>query len=129
FEIGVCQVTNREYATFLASTDHSPPPSWQDRQFNDPQQPVVAVSWFDAVRYCQWISTAMARRFRLPTEAEWECSARGGLEERIYPWSDDAPQMQPDYVLRSLAGPERVAQRAANPYGLFDLCENVHEWC
>lgn len=129
FELGACQVTNAEYALFLQATGHSPPPCLDTTGFSDPGQPVVAVSWFDAVRYCEWLSSVAGQRLRLPTEAEWECAARGGAEGRLYPWGDDAPQSQPDYATRKLLGPERVAQGAPNGYGLYDICENVHEWC
>jgi len=115
FELGACQVTNAEYARF------APPPCRDDAAFNDPDQPVVAVSWLDAVSYCEWLGGG----FRLPSEAEWECAARGGAEGKRYPWGDDAP----DDAARTLAGPERVARRAPNAYGLYDMCENVHEWC
>jgi len=120
FEIACCQVTNREYAVFVKATGHPPPPG-DDPKFNDPNQPVVAVSWFDAVRYCEWLG----RNTRLPTEAEWECASRGGAEGLRYPWGDDAP----DYSTRALEGPEPVGQRSPNGYGLYDMCENVHEWC
>jgi len=120
FEIGAYQVTNAEYARF------APPPLGNDPQLNDPQQPVVAVSWNDAVRYCEWLSNVTGRRFRLPFEAEWECAARGGLEGKRYPWGDDD---LPDYATRSLNGPEVVGQRSPNAFGLYDMCENVHEWC
>jgi sulfatase modifying factor 1 len=129
FAVGACQVTNAEYAVFVQSTGHPPPPCRDDPRFNDPDQPVVGVSWIDAAHYCEWISGVTGRRFRLPSEAEWECAARGGIEGRRYPWNDDAPQLQPDYKTRRLSGPERVAQRAPNAYGLYDICENVHEWC
>ena len=129
FEIGACQVTNAEYAAFLQSTGHAPPSCWIDPKFNHPSQPVVAVSWNDAVSYCQWLSSVAGGRFRLPTEAEWECAARGGAEGKVYPWGDDSPQLQPDYNTRWLSGPEPVAGRTSNQYGLYDICENVHEWC
>src|SRR5438067_13751574 len=68
FLIGARQVSNVEYAGFER------PSRADDPNFNDPQQPVVAVSWFDAARYCEWLSERTGRNFRLPTEAEWECS-------------------------------------------------------
>jgi len=119
FALAATQVSNAEYARFVEATGHPPPPFWNDANFNDPQQPVVAVSWLDAVSYCEWLGV------RLPTEAEWECAARGGAEGMRYPWGDDAP----DDKTRSLNGPERVGQRAPNGFGLYDMCENVHEWC
>ncbi|HUE95755.1 MAG TPA: formylglycine-generating enzyme family protein, partial [Longimicrobiaceae bacterium] len=129
FEIGTCQVTNGEYAIFVQSTGHPPPPCRDDPRFNDPNQPVVAVSWIDAVSYCEWLGRTTGRRCRLPTEAEWEFAARGGAEGRRYPWGDDAPHLQPDYGSRWSNGPEPGGQRPPNAYGLYDMCENVHEWC
>lgn len=125
FGIGAYQVTNTEYASFVRSTGHSPPPGQDDPRLNDPNQPVVAVSWLDAVSYCEWLSNVAGSGFRLPTEAEWECAARAGAQGRRYPWGDDAP----DYAAQPLTGPECVGQRAPNGYGLYDACENVHEWC
>lgn len=119
FEMGVCQVTNTEYAAFANATGHAPPPA----PFNDPEQPVVGVSWFEAVAYCDWLSSVSGRRGRLPTEAEWECAARGGAEGMHYPWGDEWP-LQDD-----AAAPRAVGRRAPNAYGLYDICENVHEWC
>jgi formylglycine-generating enzyme required for sulfatase activity len=129
FALGAWQVTNAEYSLFLQSTGQPPPPYWNDPGFNDPEQPVVAVSWFDAVSYCEWISSVTGRRFRLPTEAEWECAARGGTEGSVYPWGDDPPQSRQEYHQLWTSGPEPVARRAPNGYGLYDICENVHEWC
>jgi sulfatase modifying factor 1 len=114
FDLAAHQVTNAEYALF------APPPYRDDPRFNDPRQPVVGVSWFDAVRYCEW------RGVRLPTEAEWECAARGGAEGKLYPWGDDP---RAEYATRLLDAPERVGLGAPNGYGLYDMCENVHEWC
>ena len=124
FELGATQVTNAEYAEFLESTNHAPPPTWNDPNFNHPRQPVVSVSWFDAMSYCEWLGP-----FRLPTEAEWEYAARGGLEGKLYPWGDEPPETRPEYATRWRNGPEPVARFAPNVFGLYDMCENVHEWC
>jgi formylglycine-generating enzyme required for sulfatase activity len=129
FQIGIHQVTNAEYDTFVQSTGYQQPPRRSDPRFSDPNQPIVAVSWFDAVNYCEWLSGVTHRRFRLPSEAEWECAARGGDEARLYPWGNTPPQSQPSYSTRWIDGPERVGRGTPNAYGLHDICENVHEWC
>jgi len=129
FEIAAFQTTNAEYVVFQRSTNRSPQPSWNDPNFNDPQMPVVSVSWFDAVAYCEWLSLLSGREYRLPTEAEWERAARGGTENGLYPWGNCAPEQVPDYANRWKAGPEIVGRDLPNPYGLYNLGDNVHEWC
>lgn len=129
FELCACQVTNADYARFLAATQHPQPSLWDDANFNHPAQPVVAVSWFDAAAYCEWLGRATGRRYRLPTEAEWERAARGGVEGKPYPWGDTPPESLPDYAARWKTGPEPVGRYAANAYGLFNMGDNVHEWC
>jgi len=119
FEIAECQVTNFDYAAFANATGHAPPPA----PFNDPEQPVVGVSWFDAVAYCEWLSKHSDRRVRLPSEAEWESAARGGVEGVRYPWGDELPSNA------ATNEPRRVGRGTPNAYGLYDVCENVHEWC
>jgi len=94
-----------------------------------PEAPAVFVSWFDAVEFCRRLAGEWRLPVRLPTEAEWEFAARGGLEQRLYPWGDAPPTGRPDYAARWRNGPERVATAEPNGYGLFDMCENVHEWC
>jgi formylglycine-generating enzyme required for sulfatase activity len=129
FQLAATQVTNAEYAHFLRSTGSHPPPFWSDKNFDDPQQPVTGVSWFEADHYCRWLSSQTARAYRLPTEAEWERAARGGLEQQDFPWGNDPPQSLPDYAARWQTGPERVAIYAPNTFGLYNMCDNVHEWC
>ena len=129
FLLAATQVTNTEYARFLEATSTASPPFWRDPNFNHPDQPVTAVSWHEAARYCEWLSIQTARTFRLPTEAEWEHAARGGLEQKNFPWGDDPPQSLPHYAERWQTGPEPVARYAPNTFGLCDICDNVHEWC
>ena len=129
FLLAACQVTNADYARFLRDTRSFPPPFWSGPNFNHPEQPVVGVSWFEAVRYCEWLSAQTGRRFRFPTEAEWERAARGGLDGAQFPWGDAPPESLPDYASRWQTGPEPVGQASANEYGLYNMCDNVHEWC
>ena len=111
------QVTNADFASFRPFS------------FEDPCLPVTSVNWFEAVAYCDWLSRQWGFRLRLPTEAEWEFAARGGLEQQPYPWGAAPPETRPAYRARWIRGPEPVGQSEPNPYGLFDMCENVHEWC
>lgn len=132
FEMAVLQVRRRDYARFLEASGAQPPRYWEEPRFNDPEQPVVAVSWFEATRYCQWLSELTGRRCRLPTEAEWERAARGGEEGRLYPWGDEPPQEHEEYRERwggEVSGPLPAGRAAPNAFGLFDIGENVHEWC
>ncbi|HEY6764767.1 MAG TPA: SUMF1/EgtB/PvdO family nonheme iron enzyme [Candidatus Sulfotelmatobacter sp.] len=129
FQLAATQVTNAEFQCFLRATESSPTPHLQNSSFNDPQQPVVAVSWFQAAQYCEWLGTQTGRGYRLPTEAEWECAARGGLEQKQFPWGDEPPQSLPDYAKRWQSGPEIVARYGPNAFGFYDIGDNVHEWC
>jgi formylglycine-generating enzyme required for sulfatase activity len=120
------QATNAHYDAFRKATSREKS-EYRDRpEFSQPTHPVVAVNWFDAAAFCRWLSAEWKMRVRLPTEAEWEFAARGGAEGKLYPWGDSPRAWPPG---RWKAGPEPVATTEPNAYGLFDLCENVHEWC
>jgi sulfatase modifying factor 1 len=139
FLMAQCQVTNAEYALFLEATGGAKPMHWEDVNFNDPRQPVVAVSWFDAVAYCEWLTKVSGQQIDLPTEAQWERAARGGKEGEAYPWGNvpeaDAldgnfpADIVSNYAARWKSGPEVVGRYAPNPYGLYNMGDNVHEWC
>ncbi|MEO7919815.1 MAG: SUMF1/EgtB/PvdO family nonheme iron enzyme, partial [Thermoanaerobaculia bacterium] len=65
-----------------------------------------------------------------PTEAEWEWAARGGLANASFPWGDQpSRERYPDEASLWLTGPEHVGLHPSHAYGLFEMCENVHEWC
>lgn len=129
FALGIYQVTRAEYAYFLREARRAAPPFWEDPNFQEPQQPVVGPSWFDAVAFCEWLNKITGRKFRLPTEAEWERAACGGIEGQLYSWGNQPPEELPGYANRWRTGPELVGLSAPNPYGLFDMGDNVHEWC
>jgi len=90
--------------------------------------PVTSVSWFAAEAYCKW------RGGRLPTEAEWEKAARGGLSDKIYPWGDELPTygivLGNTWRNNYYAAPvERIDTYLPNGYGLYHTAGNVSEWC
>ncbi len=133
FQLAAYQVTNADFGRYTNAIEAAAPRFWNDPALNRPEQPVVGISWHDASRYCEWLSAETGRRFRLPTEAEWERAARGGREGALYPWGDATPLSLPGYADRCMLhwnnGPEPVGRGEANGYGLYNMCDNVHEWC
>ena len=126
FAINRYPVTRQQYALFLNETRHPPPPFWEEPEFQIPEQPVVGVNWFEAVAYCNWMSTTTGALFRLPTEAEREKAARGGLEGFDYPWGNELPA---DHLGGRTAPLEPVGSEGPNGYGIYNLSAGVHEWC
>ena len=128
FEISIISVTRREYAEFLAGTAYAEPAGWRDASLKGEEKPVVGVTWFAALAYCEWLSKRDGNTYRLPTEAEWEKACRGGLENAEYAWGEESPDVI-EYFQSEWNGPRPVAQWRANGYGLFNMGDNVHEWC
>lgn len=130
FRAGVRPVSNAEYAVFVHATGYEPPPFVDDRRFGEPLQPVAGVSWHDAVAYCRWLAAETGIPYRLPTEAEREYAARGGLEAADWPWGDSPPESVDG--LRGIARleqPHVPGTECANGYGLLCMADNLHEWC
>ncbi len=118
------EVTNQQYREFVRATGHRKPVFWEEDRFNSPRQPVVGMTWNDAIAYCSWAGK------RLPTEAEWEKAARGGLEGRRFPWGDEGPSGKATFGKDENTGrPTPVGQHMPNGYGLYDVAGNVWEWC
>jgi sulfatase modifying factor 1 len=127
FELAVYPVTCAEYTRFLGETRHEPPREW-DRHGRTSESPVVGVSWLDADAYCRW-SSGEGRPLRLPTEAEWERAARGGVDGTRYPGGDSIPAWVPESGRGPLSGPWPVTLGTPNAFGIVGIGGNVHEWC
>jgi iron(II)-dependent oxidoreductase len=128
FEIARAAVTRREYAQFLLETGHAEPAGWDQPCFGRSDQPVVGVNWFAAVAYCNWLSNKENTVYRLPSEAEWEKACRGGVPDNFFAWGNEPPD-QIEYFSGPWDGPRPVAGWLPNGYGLFNMGDNVHEWC
>ncbi|HSR66577.1 MAG TPA: SUMF1/EgtB/PvdO family nonheme iron enzyme [Acidobacteriota bacterium] len=129
FEMAISPVTNRDYSLFLKNAKIDPPQWWTDPDFNDPDQPVVGVNWYEASQYCDWLSERSKSKIRLPTEAEWEKAARGGHKGLKYPWGNDPKGSGLETVSGPLKGPMKVHQGRPNGYGLYDMVFNIFQWC
>ena len=157
FLIGRFPVTNDEYAKFIRATGHAAPSIdalpliasggrdvafrelaapyvWQDGHPPPAHgnHPVVLVRYADAVAYCQWSSEIAGRTVRLPTEAEWEKAARGGVEGTRYPWGDEFDPTHCNYLadaaIKHQRGTRPTGTYPPNAFGLCDMIGNVWEW-
>jgi formylglycine-generating enzyme required for sulfatase activity len=160
FFVGLQPVTNAEYARFVRDAAYRAPAIYEVplvasvggrerermfRQLGAPyvwqdggppteraDHPVTLVRYEDATAYCVWLATQMGKPFRLPTEAEWEKAARGGLESKRYPWGDRLDRNMANFLvdpaMKASQGTVPVRSYPANPSGLFDMAGNVWEW-
>jgi len=119
------EVSNKDYFEFCKATGYQLPFFWDMEEFrcgmDFPEHPVVGVSFFDAQRYAEW------KGLRLPTEAEWEYAARGGLDKASYPWGEGIDSTRANYG-RKYSSSLPCASFPPNAYGLFDMGGNVWEW-
>ncbi len=131
FVIGLYEVTFEEYDAFAKATGRQLP---ADQGWGRGGRPVINVSWGDAQAYAAWLSEQTGKRYRLPTEAEWEYAARAGTET-AYWWGGDVRQDGKVWANCWGCGSEWDNKQAApvgsfraNPFGLYDMAGNVWEW-
>jgi formylglycine-generating enzyme required for sulfatase activity len=124
-------VTNGQYRAFVLATGRTAPQGWTNRTppHGEEDHPVVAVSWYDARDYCQWLANETGRGYGLPSEAEWEKGAQG-TDGRIYPWGNqwDARRCNSLESLLNKTTAVHAYPRGASPYGVLDMAGNVWEW-
>ena len=160
FAISVQLVTNAAYGRFVHETGYRAPAvddlplvvraggEEREREFrasgaayswkgahppgNRLDHPVTLVRWEDAAAYCRWLTTVLGRVIRLPTEAQWEKAARGGLDRKPYPWGDELHPEHANFLSdpgrKAEAGTKACRRYPANGYGLFDMAGNAWEW-
>ncbi|MCY3744087.1 MAG: formylglycine-generating enzyme family protein [Candidatus Poribacteria bacterium] len=137
FYMDIYEVTNAQYKIFVDAN-----PQWQKdnipEEYHDgvylrlwdgntypegkADHPAIYVSWYAAMAYAEWAGK------RLPTEAEWEKAARGGLAGEAYPWGNTIDATRANHA-RHFNAPIAVGQYPPNGYGLYDMAGNISEWC
>jgi formylglycine-generating enzyme required for sulfatase activity len=139
FAIDTHPVTNAQFFEFVSSVTQSQPSAvarlpnidtymrhWVDDVYPESlgDHPVTHITWHAAIAFAVWAGK------RLPTEAEWEYAARGGLTNAEFPWGNDpAHPSRANYGESAIAGTTPVGSYPPNPYGLYDLAGNVWEFC
>jgi len=152
-------VTNRQYFAFVQACAHRRPEHWpssvmtpDDFPENQADHPVINVTWYDALAYCEWLTEQLSVegrqvkvwraeqwepfaidsktwRFDLPSEAQWEKGARG-TDGRLYPWGNlwDAQRCNTKDARSAGTSPVDAYPLGASPYGVLDMVGNVWEW-
>ncbi len=161
FYIGKFEVTNAEWKAFRDDPGYDDASLWPGNRVMPKNQipywtqannhgggtpgtenyPVLGVNWDGAVAYCNWISKKTGKKYRLPTEAEWEKAARG-TDQRRYPWGNTIDHSYANYVGAQAFDTGMVVgtydgamhgtlqtHNGASPYGVADMAGNVMEWC
>jgi sulfatase modifying factor 1 len=160
FYIAKYEVTNAQWRKFRDDPGYDDPKYWPDGRPVPKDQipywtmannhgggtpgsddyPVIGVNWDAATAYCNWVSAKTGRKYRLPTEAEWEKAARG-TDQRRYPWGNEIDKAYANFVgtqsfdtVRpvgffdgSLRG-DLQTKSGASPYGAHDMAGNLMEW-
>jgi formylglycine-generating enzyme required for sulfatase activity len=138
--IGKYEVTFAQYDRYCNDTKKEKP---GDEGWGRENRPVINVSWTEAAAYCQWLSKKIGLQFNLPTEAQWEKSARGN-DRRKYPWGNHEPYYNGKWYANYRANdswekkgedgfpyiaPVGSYPLGVSPYGMLDMAGNVWEWC
>lgn len=154
YDIGKYPITNSQFSQFVKATEYittaekmgsgfvfTPAftevagadwkhPQGPDSLIEDKQNhPVVQVSWFDALQYCYWLTRSTGRKFRLPTEAEWEKAARG-TDGRIFPWGNEwlPENCNAEYTIMDTTAVDAYSPKGDSPFRCSDMCGNTFDW-
>jgi formylglycine-generating enzyme required for sulfatase activity len=129
FRIGKYPVTNGQYEEFITQTQTRVLPimGWEGQRVPEglKDHPVTGVTWYEARKYCEWLSQITGREYSLPNEAQWEKACRGG-NNYVFPWGDEFDPSRCNLGKSQLAPVD--AYPAQNEYECFDFVGNVRQW-
>ncbi len=129
YHIGKYEVTVKQFRDFCQAVGRImpevPPWGWID------DYPMVNISWYDAVEYCEWLSLKTEKKYHLPTEAQWEFAAKGATRSKGYAYSGSKKIDEVAWFAdnTNMEGPRRVGTKMSNELGIHDMSGNVAEWC
>ena len=135
YRIGKYPVTNAQYKEFVDKSKREERPAlitpimgWDD-SLNIPEGkedfPVMGVTWYQAIKYCQWLKEKTGRNYQLPNEAQWEKACRGGMNY-LFPWGDQFDDARCNHGNSELAPVGE--KQAQNGYAVFDFVGNIRQW-
>ncbi len=146
FDMAMYPITNAQFQVFLDAGDGYATPAWwdfspkavqwharnehQDTPFPGEELPRVAVSWYEAMAFCFWLSARSGESISPPTEQEWQRAAQGD-DSRQFPWGNEYDKARCNTSETGIKRPTPVTKYplGASPYGVLDLSGNVAEWC
>lgn len=149
FAIARYPVTNAQFAEFITADGYKNPAwwtaegwvarekgAWEEPRYwgssdwNQPNHPVVGISWYEALAFCHWLGETTGQVITLPTEQQWQRAAQGD-DAREYPWGNEAPNETLCNWNRNVdeTTPVTAYPAGASPFGIMDMSGNVWEWC
>lgn len=149
FYIGKYEVTVKEYLAFCEATKSNYPQWMKPKDIFNPKAtaenyyknssykpldnmdlPIVGISWSNAVAYCKWLSKQTGQHYRLPTEAEWEYAAKGGINSKGFKYAGSDSINEVAWNEGNAASKvHRIGKLKPNELGIYDMSGNVWEWC
>lgn len=152
YSIAKYPITNAQYAKFIKAGGYTTeswwikrgwqrkqddgwaePRFWQDSKWNGAEQPVIGVSWYEAVAFCLWLRDVTSENIMLPTEDQWQYAAQSD-DGRIYPWGNewDSSRCNNHFEMKGICKTTSVTQyegKNNSPFGVVDMAGNVWDWC